>query len=167
LLDDIAFGFWQMSLKQIPQKLYKYRAFDINSLKLLVDGEAYYSDPCNFNDPLDCNPEIEFDVDKNSLESLFHKLKMESQIEAWEQGIAQAGLRFNTESEKLILKRMRGNANSRLEDIKDYANYHDDCKYKTELKYNIEELLKSHMGINGVLSLSEIPNCPLMEPLRG
>ena len=151
-----------MSLKPIPQKLYKYRTFDINSLKLLVDGQTYYADPRNFNDPLDCNPEIEVDVDRSSLEKLFLKLQSESQTDAWKAGTRQAGLSgINSECRKSIIQQMRDFANDRLEEIKCYSNQ-PDREYKADLTYNIEKLLKSNMGTNGVFSLSEIWNCRLM-----
>ena len=41
-----------------PSRLYKYQTFNVNLLRLITDAEAYYSDPRQFNDPLDCNPTI-------------------------------------------------------------------------------------------------------------
>lgn len=37
-----------------PKLLYKYRAFSPRLLDMLVADELYYSDPSDFNDPLDC-----------------------------------------------------------------------------------------------------------------
>jgi len=55
-----------MSIKELPPKLYKYAAFNSYSLQLLSEGVAFYSDPINFNDPLDCNPTIQLDENINS-----------------------------------------------------------------------------------------------------
>lgn len=66
-----------MSIKELPAKLYKYAAFNSYSLRLLSEGEAFYSDPKNFNDPLDCNPTIQLDknIDSKLLEDLlFHMI---------------------------------------------------------------------------------------------
>jgi hypothetical protein len=38
--------------RPLPKRLYKYRSFNINSLRLLTEGEIYYSNPRAFNDPL-------------------------------------------------------------------------------------------------------------------
>ena len=53
-----------------PDKLYKYAAFNTYSLRLLSEGEAFYSNPKNFNDPLDCNPTINIDTDIKEIEAL-------------------------------------------------------------------------------------------------
>ena len=50
-----------MASKELPRKLYKYAAFNTNSLRLLSEGEVFYSNPKRFNDPLDCNPTIQID----------------------------------------------------------------------------------------------------------
>lgn len=56
--------------------LYKYRPFGVSSLRALCDGEVYYSDPKEFNDPLDCSPTLINDVELDELESLCHKMIM-------------------------------------------------------------------------------------------
>jgi len=58
----------------LPQKLYKYCAFSTQSLRLLTRAEAYYADPRCFNDPLDCQPTVQIDVDRSELERLCYKL---------------------------------------------------------------------------------------------
>ena len=58
-----------------PKSLYKYRSFSIRTLRLLAQAEIYYSDPANFNDPLDCNPTIEIDLDRPDLVKLFLKMR--------------------------------------------------------------------------------------------
>src|SRR5262249_49787999 len=63
-----------MLLKPVPRRLYKYRSFNVNSLRLLTEAEIYYADPRRFNDPLDCNPTINVDVERSDLEHLCYKL---------------------------------------------------------------------------------------------
>lgn len=41
--------------KQLPRYLYKYRAIDENTKKIIINHEFYFNSPANFNDPYDCN----------------------------------------------------------------------------------------------------------------
>lgn len=41
-----------------PEHLYKYLTFSENTLGILCMQQAYYSDPSQFNDPLDCQPHV-------------------------------------------------------------------------------------------------------------
>lgn len=58
-----------------PKSLYKYRSFSIRTLRLLALAEIYYSDPTDFNDPLDCNPTIEIDLERPDLVKLFARMR--------------------------------------------------------------------------------------------
>jgi Protein of unknown function (DUF2971) len=61
------------NLQPIPPKLYKYRVFNVESISLLTNqAEIWYADPRRFNDPLDCNPTLEVDVDSDTLAQLCH-----------------------------------------------------------------------------------------------
>lgn len=59
-------------------KLYKYRPFEVNSLRELCESEVYFSDPNKFNDPLDCSPTLINDVSLNDLEQLCHRMVMKN-----------------------------------------------------------------------------------------
>lgn len=54
----------------LPKKLYKYRAFDSISLRLLCESESWYANFPSFNDPLDGMVELINDVDEKRLETL-------------------------------------------------------------------------------------------------
>jgi len=43
---------------KLPKLLYKYQAFSPRLLDMLVADELYYSDPGDFNDPLDADPRL-------------------------------------------------------------------------------------------------------------
>jgi len=60
---------------QTPKKLYKYRPFGINTLNMLAAPSIYFSSPDSFNDPLDCRPEIEIDLDNDLLEEVLNRLR--------------------------------------------------------------------------------------------
>lgn len=59
----------------MPAKLYKYRPFSVRALRALTEAEIYYAKPNSFNDPLDCDPTIEVDIGRASLEKLLFKMR--------------------------------------------------------------------------------------------
>lgn len=70
----------------MPNKLYKYRPFGVNALRAITEAEVYYARPSLFNDPLDCDPSIELDIDRVRLERLLYRmlLRRKSEQEARE-----------------------------------------------------------------------------------
>lgn len=68
----------------MPDNLYKYRSFGVNALRAITEAEAFYAKPSTFNDPLDCDPTIDMDIDRVHLERLLHRmlLKHKSDEEA-------------------------------------------------------------------------------------
>jgi len=58
----------------MPDKLYKYRRFDVRTLRSLTEAEIHYAQPRTFNDPMDCDPTIEVDVSRETLEKLYYRL---------------------------------------------------------------------------------------------
>lgn len=48
--------------RQLPKRIYKYRAFSSRVLDMLVADQLYFSDPADFNDPLDSRPNVEGDI---------------------------------------------------------------------------------------------------------
>ncbi|BCU49092.1 DUF2971 domain-containing protein [Citrobacter amalonaticus] len=57
-----------------PEHLYKYLTFSENTLNLICMQQAYYSDPSNFNDPLDCQPIVVNDLQLSSLRSVCSRI---------------------------------------------------------------------------------------------
>lgn len=53
-----------------PETFYKYRAFDTRTLLSLCEDTLYFSNPGDFNDPLDCSPTIYCDSTKDDLRKL-------------------------------------------------------------------------------------------------
>jgi hypothetical protein len=58
----------------MPTKLYKYRPFGVNTLRAITEAETFYAKPSTFNDPLDCDPTIEMDIDRVHLERLLYRM---------------------------------------------------------------------------------------------
>lgn len=44
---------------KIPKVLYKYRSWNDNTKKILMNHQLYFSNPEDFNDPYDCKPVVE------------------------------------------------------------------------------------------------------------
>jgi hypothetical protein len=131
-------------MKPIPPKLYKYRPFDVFALRLLTQAQVYYSDPRQFNDPLDCDPTIEVDIDREALEQVcYHFLRQ-------------------TKSEREAVDVI----SNRRYLLKEYGDYETDPEIDAYLKRmlasDIKDLLVAELGAKGVLSLSEIWQSPLM-----
>jgi hypothetical protein len=133
-----------MSTKKLPRKLYKYRSFGINSLRLLSEAEIYYANPRSFNDPLDCDPTVQIDADRASLEKLCYRML------AVARGNAEARKRIR---EHRYLSREHGDYKTDPE----VENY-----YMRRLGSEIKNLLDAEMGSCGVLSMAERWDCPLM-----
>lgn len=119
----------------VPRRLYKYRSFDLYSLRMLTNGDVYFSDPAHFNDPLDCKPEIFCDVSIDSLEALLTRMTAES---------------------SRLLHDCKSSASF-------YCGENEQGSYYYEAVISkIKETLYSQMGKSGVLSLAQNWNCPLM-----
>lgn len=119
----------------VPTRLYKYRNFDLYALRMLTNGQVYFSDPAHFNDPLDCKPELFGDIAIDSLENLL--------------------MRMTPESSKLLHDCKTAAAYYCSGD--EQATY-----YFQAVVSKIKETLYSQMGKIGVLSLAQNWNCPLM-----
>jgi len=61
----------------MPEKLFKYRKFDMFALRSITEAEIYYAPPTSFNDPMDCDPTIEVDVYRHTLEKLYRQLVLQ------------------------------------------------------------------------------------------
>lgn len=119
----------------VPTRLYKYRNFDLYALRMLTSSFVYFSDPAQFNDPLDCKPDLDVDVDLNSLESLF--------------------MRMTSESLRLL--------NDCKMTAEFYCSMEEQAaSYFRAVAFRVKETLYSQMGKVGVLSLAQSWNCPLM-----
>jgi hypothetical protein len=53
-----------------PEKVYRYQKFNDLSLNALIFDQLYFSDPRNFNDPLDCQPSVVIDSNLTELRTV-------------------------------------------------------------------------------------------------
>ncbi|MDM7954753.1 DUF2971 domain-containing protein [Blastomonas sp.] len=65
----------------MPDKLYKYKPFGVNTLRAITEAEVFYAKPSTFNDPLDCDPTIDMDIDRTHLERLLFRMLMRDETE--------------------------------------------------------------------------------------
>lgn len=147
-----------------PSNLYKYLSFNENTIETLTLHKAYYSDPINFNDPLDCKPVISIDVDDDVLEKvvcglikkrsekefsiLAKKLKMKKEA------IAQrVSLLSETEVKKFLNNVNYYSTDPEVNDILNYKRY----RYKETIEQEILSVFR-----RGILCLSKKFDSPLM-----
>lgn len=127
-----------------PKRLYKYRAFNVNTLRLLSEAEVYYADPASFNDPLDSKPSIQIDTDRVTLEKLLYQILVKS--------VNKEYALKNIENHRYMSSQ--------------YGDYTTDFEtekyYKQLLASNVKGLLYEELGQRGVLSLAKRWDCPLM-----
>lgn len=59
----------------LPEKIYKYQPFDTISISNLKQQQIYFPHPVDFNDPYDCNLELDFkDLTKDDYHKIFKNL---------------------------------------------------------------------------------------------
>ncbi len=125
-------------------KLYKYKSFGVNLLNLLYQSEIYYSDPKEFNDPLDCSPVLINNTKLRELEILCHRMILNNS------GQEKADGKINNYQ---YLSTEYGDYNLDKEVHSYYVGMITD-----EIKYQLDLIMKNR----GVLSLSSLWDCPLM-----
>jgi hypothetical protein len=125
-------------------KLYKYRPFSVNSLRMITEAEVFYARPSSFNDPMDCDPTIEVDIGRASLEKLLFKLFLQTRD------------RDTASRDVGYLRYLSSEHGNYLTDpdVEDYL--------KRLLASDIKRELDSELGNAGVLSLSATWQSALM-----
>ena len=150
-----------------PKSLFKYVSFDKwlpQQLEQLCLDQVYFSDPASFNDPLDCRPVVEPNLNKADLETLLAQLV----VQRADKEIDAAMKKLRLRGEKATERRSRL-TESEAREILGEINYNathpdiDDAEafISSSLGLAIEqELRKTHE--TGVLCLSAKFDSPLM-----
>lgn len=152
-----------MNVSYVPRRIYKYRAFSGRVLDMLVADRLYFSDPADFNDPLDSRPNVEGDIPAAELERILSRL-VELRIEA-EMTIAASSLKYRgPKTIDHIARHSRKRADSLINKIRynarDPAYEMEDPEHFLLTQYLEEELLRRY-GI-GIVSCGSRATCPLM-----
>ncbi|NHZ46125.1 DUF2971 domain-containing protein [Nitratidesulfovibrio liaohensis] len=58
----------------VVNRIYKYRAINIQNIENLCADTLYFSSPSSFNDPFECEPTIESDSSNEELEKILYEL---------------------------------------------------------------------------------------------
>ena len=127
--------------------LYKYRPFNINTLKMIERTTVYYADPETFNDPLDCDPGIESCSSKTRLELVVKKLyEKPAYTEKSKYKMVLSNLRYEATNPEY------GGSNAKERDK----------NYCFALLAEIKRRLKSYFKNTGVLCMAESHSSMLM-----
>ncbi|MBO9740129.1 DUF2971 domain-containing protein [Xanthomonas axonopodis pv. begoniae] len=121
----------------IPNRLFKYRAFDSFALKLICDSEAWYSRTPAFNDPIEELTETINDVDRMTLEALHRRLFPEDSLQR--------------------LQRNQWTYDGDYNDVEASIE-----EYVDAAKREIDDKVREILGSRGVLTLSARWDSPLM-----
>lgn len=147
-----------------PEHLYKYLTFSENTLNLLCMLQAYYADPSQFNDPLDCRPIIVNDLELADLREVYSKLILRKAEKQFTRSLRK--LKFPKEK---TAQRAYLLANSEVEQALSDFEY---SATEFETKQRSDYLEKCYSGViqdeivntfkKGVLCLSRKFDSPLM-----
>ncbi|EPJ9639478.1 DUF2971 domain-containing protein [Klebsiella pneumoniae] len=150
-------------MSDFPSIFYKYRKFDTFSMDALVNDKVYFSDPNNFNDPLDCKPHIDFDIqDKGSLHEILSKLLYQDYFES---NLSKYNnLKYDCNSIHDFNTMISLHA---YEETKGFIiglthNIKEEHEEIDAYKHCIHILIMKRIGGKGVFSLAGSFDCPLM-----
>ena len=87
-----------------PNRLFKYVSFTPRVLQQLCMGEVHFADPSTFNDPLDCRPTVNADLEIPDLKEVLAQLIVRRVSK--EVSDAMKKLRFKSESIRSRLPRI-------------------------------------------------------------
>lgn len=130
---------------------------------MLVADELYYSDPADFNDPLDCRPTLEADLTNGELEQVLSRLR-EQRVLAEMQSAAKSLKYRGPKTIDHIARHSQKEASRLLDEIRYHAT---DPGYEVNnplgwllRQYIEEELLRRYD--RGIVSFATRATCPLM-----
>lgn len=151
--------------KKVPQRLYKYRAFNNLTLDLLVVDHTFFADPSSFNDPLDTQPHLEVDIENDDLKKILSKMVAERESAE----MYAAARAINYRGPKTISHISQLSRRSAAKVISEIEYFASDIEYAGMEEERLRQLLRNSIEAelrrrynSGVLSLAERPNCPLM-----
>lgn len=130
-----------------PTKLYKYCPFNVFSLRAINEAEIFHASPQQFNDPLDCNPTLDLDINTYEATRLLRRM-----LELGGEAPDRIERQIDT---------LRYSATEVWEDEPDTPEA-EDARLLWSLGRDILSSLRSEMSSYGVLSLSETYSSALM-----
>lgn len=119
----------------IPKKLYKYRKFDVRTLRMITDAETYYANPEDFNDPMDCKPTIDVDIKVSDLGKVYVSL-------------------LPPDREAFAQQRLQNHLNHARQHEYQYGTIDRQKFLASAIAVDITEELKRTLGSHGVLAFA-------------
>ncbi|AQS49308.1 hypothetical protein B6V73_00185 [Thioclava sp. JM3] len=148
---------------KLPKRLYKYRAFSPRLLDMLVRDELYFSDPADFNDPLDCRPSLEADVTNDQLEQILTRMRQQratAEMEAAAKSLRYRGIR----TLEHINRQVQKTASQLLDEIR-YLATDPSALVEDPLSSLLQHYIEKELLLRydrGIVSFGSRSTCPLM-----
>ena len=101
----------------LPRKVYRYRALNAFTLDALCHDQLYFASPSDFNDPLDCSPNLEADSDNATLRSVLRALLAKRIHDEAAGALAHARIRKNEAAEKHLRRIAERDVEAQLSNI--------------------------------------------------
>ena len=147
----------------VPDKLFKYKSFNSDCMELIIADYLYFANPNQFNDPLDCKVSIFDDIQdeeqlKNILSILYQRIAEEKLNNA------ANNLHYNgPKTRDKISSLSKSESDRMIADLYQQFDFYDDEPFSVTgtLANLIGKIILSGYS-NGVLSLAQDCNCPLM-----
>ncbi|MCP2121519.1 UNVERIFIED_ORG: hypothetical protein J2Y93_001564 [Pantoea agglomerans] len=147
----------------VPDKLFKYKSFNSDCMELIIADYLYFANPNQFNDPLDCKVSIFDDIQdeeqlKNILSILYQRIAEEKLNNA------ANNLHYNgPKTRDKISLLSKSESDRMIADLYQQFDFYDDEPFSVTgtLANLIGKIILSGYS-NGVLSLAQDCNCPLM-----
>lgn len=147
-----------------PPNLYKYLSVNENTIETLIKQEVYYSDPINFNDPLDCKPVITVDVEMDVLKRVMCDLLRKRQEKEFMQLAKKLHAREDSISNRVVAL-AETEIMKFLNEVKYNASEYDSDAAVNFIKEQYTQAIENEILSvfkKGVLCLSKKFNSPLM-----
>ena len=106
--------------EKLPERLYKYREFNAQTLEMIVSDDLYYADPNTFNDPMDSRPSLDADLEEDELIEMLMTLVEQRTTEKMRDAMQAIGAK-GPRTKAHIERRSREEAVRRIPHIEYYA----------------------------------------------
>ena len=150
-------------MTSFPRRLYKYRAFSNRALDMLVADRLYFSSPADFNDPLDCQPNVEIDIGFSELLGVVGRLverRLSAELTAAARTLKYRGPKTSAHIARHSQDQARGLINRLHYDSGNPLM--DEVADETWIfKHHLEEELRT-LYDSGIVSFGSRATCPLM-----
>ncbi|MDA9474689.1 hypothetical protein XI03_09255 [Bradyrhizobium sp. CCBAU 65884] len=149
--------------RNVPRRLFKYRAFNNLTLDMIIADNLFYADPSTFNDPLDTRPSLNTDLPATDLERALRQL-VERRVSA-EMKAAAKTIRYKGPKTLDHIDRLSRLQADRI--ISEISYNATDPSYEIDdpLQFLLGSYLEKELLLQydkGIVSMGQRATCPLM-----